>query len=265
MLKSWFCQQANAYWLATDELHQQAIKQNQQIGFNDALPLFHGESFKEVMPLSPWLIPIQDSFNNVEPSTFSQGMVIVSNAPIWDVVVHLRSLLFVAMDGEEVLFRYYDKNVLAAVLATFTQSEINAWLGNAQQLALMQDDELKIYRNTSQLEYQLQNQPWWKMEPHHLAPTYQVAHHAKVIERRLWEKLPDQMCQLASPLIFIQQALQQALDHDNDFEQAESFALVKFSQQTQTDYSSLAQALLLTREDVQQLQQLEKETALWEC
>lgn len=265
MLKSWSSQQTSAYWLTTADLHQQAIKQNQQIGFNDALPLFYGESFKEVMSLSPWLIPMQDSFNNVEPSTFSQGMVIVSNAPIWDVVVHLRSLLFVAMDGEEVLFRYYDKNVLAAVLATFTQSEINAWLGNAQQLALMQDDELKIYRNTSQLEYQLQNQPWWKMEPHHLAPTYQVTYHAKVIERRLWEKLPDQMCQWASPFIFIQQALQQALDHDNDFEQAESFALVKFSQQTQTDYSSLAQALLLTREDVQQLQQLEKETALWEC
>ena len=73
------------------------------------------------------------------------------------------------------------------------------------------------------------------------------------------------MCQLASPLIFIQQALQQALEHGNDFEQAESFTLVKFSQQTQTDYSSLAQALLLTREDVQQLQQIEKETALWEC
>lgn len=265
MLKSWFSQQTNAYWLATNELHQQAIKQNQQIGFNDALPLFHGESFKEVMLLSPWLIPIQDSFNNVEPSTFSQGMVIISNASIWDVISHLRSLLFVAMDGEEVLFRYYDQNVLSAVLPTFSQSEINAWLGNAQQLALMQADELKIYSNTSQFEYQLQNQTWWKMEPHHLAPTYQVAHHAKVIERRLWEKLPDQMCQLASPLVFIQQELQQALEHGSDFEQAESFVLVKFSQQTQTDYPSLAQALLLTREDVLELQQLEKETALWEC
>ncbi|WP_089137759.1 DUF4123 domain-containing protein [Vibrio rumoiensis] len=265
MLASWFFKQKQAYWLASADVHQQAIKENHQLGFNDVIPLFHGEQFKEVMPFSPWLIPAQESLNHVAQETFDNGIVFVSDSDIWDVIKHLRSMLYAALDGEEVLFRFYDPNVLAPMFATFTQDEINAFLGNGQHIAIMQEQELKIYRNHSQLPFQLIKATWWKIKPHHLEPLYKVEAHARAIERRLWERMPEQINQFESPSLTLQKILQQAIDNGASVDKAEQAVLVAFAQQTGVDYWELSQALFLDDNDVQLLKEIEKEMALWEC
>lgn len=258
MLASYFFGQERAYWLVSADIHQQAIKQNHQLGFSDALPLFHGESFKQVMPYSPWLIPIQPELQNVDSDTFNQGIMLVSHEPMWDVVAHLRSLLYAALDGEEVMFRFYDPKVVVPMLTTFTQDEINAFLGNSQQLTCLQEGQLAVYHNTSQLDYQLHSETWWKIQPQHLEPLYKVNEHAKAIVSKLWEKLPQKIDALPDPLVFFQEILQQALNDGTNSDKAESIALVQFSRLTNTSYTELSQALLLTRDELDELQEIEK-------
>lgn len=259
MLTSWFWQQKQAYWLVSAEVHQQAIKQNNQLGFSEALPLFHGEAFAEVILYSPWLIPMQSGLHNVDSETFSQGIVLVSNAEMWDVMGHLRSLLYAALDGEEVMFRFYDPKVLAPMFSTFNQDEINAFLGNCQSIAFVHEQELREYNSTRMLAYEQNQTTWWKIKPQHLEPLYTVKSHAKAIERRLWEKMPAQMNQLESPFLTLQQALLKALDTGVTTDKAEQIALITFIKQTHVDYWTLAQALLLDDLDIQELKEIEKE------
>lgn len=259
MLASWFHKQSQAYWLVNAETHQQAIKQNGQLGFSDALPLFHGPSFEQVMPLSPWLIPSQPELQNVSADVFKQGIGFSSDLSMWEVLEHLRSLLYVALDGEEVMFRFYDIKVLAPMLKVFSQDEINAFLGNIQQVALMFENELTIYNSTRSVPFQLQKSTWWKIAPQHLEPLYQVEAHAKALERRLWAKLPSHINQLDSPSLMLQTTLQSALDKGATTDEAESIALVNFAHLSNISCVTLAQALLLNSSETQELIEIEKE------
>ncbi len=264
-LHNWFLSQQNAYWLVSSETHKKAIKQNHQLGFSDALPLFYGESFHSVMDYSPWLIPVQSAFNNIEANTFEQGLVFVSSSSIWDVIEHLRTLLFAALEGEEVLFRFYDTKVLVPMLATFHQDEINVFLGNCQSISCVEGGILKQYTNLSQLEYKPKTSSWWRILPHHLAPLYNVKTHAQIIVNRLWEKLPRQTDLLSEPVVFFQHYLSQAIELGFSSDKAEGIALVEFSKQTNTSYQFLSQALLLTDDELDELQKIEKEWQKWEC
>ncbi|TVO31781.1 DUF4123 domain-containing protein [Vibrio algivorus] len=265
MLTSYFFNQEHAYWLVSSDIHQQAIKQNHQHGFPDALALFHSESFKQVMSYSPWLIPIQPELQHVDSDTFNQGIVLVSQAPMWDIVTHLRSLLYSALDGEEVMFRFYDPKVIVPMCATFTQDEINAFLGNSQQLACIQDGQLIIYHNTTQFDYQPHSETWWKIQPQHLEPLYKVDEHAKAIVSRLWEKLPKKINALPEPIAFFQAILQHALNEGINRHKAENIALFQFSKLTDTSDIELSQALMLTHDELKELQEIEKEVTSWEC
>lgn len=263
-LHNWFLSQKNAYWLVSSDIHKKAIKQNHQLGFPDTLPLFYGESFKQVMPYSPWLIPYHSELNHLDNDIFNQGLALVSHISMWEVMEHLRSLLYAALDGEEVLFRFYDPQVILPMLSTFAHDEVNAFLGNIQQLAGVQDESLKLYRNTSQLDYQPHSATWWKILPQHLEPLYNVKMHAKAIVHRLWEKLPHQIDKLVEPSAFFEQTLQQAIENGATPDKAENMALIQFSKQTRMQYTELSQALLLTRDETEELQKIDKEWISWD-
>lgn len=264
MLTSWFWEQKQAYWLVSVEIYQEAIKQNNQISFMEAIPLFHGDSFKDIQGFTPWIIPIQPALHNVDQTTFEQGFVWISDVSIWDVVSHLRSLLHASLNGEEVMFRFYDPKVLASMLNTFSPDEINAWLGNIKSMAIIENGVFQIYSNTSKREYKPKKVTWWKILPHHLVPFYQTQHHAYSIERRLWEKLPNMLERIPSINTTILSLLQKAIDKGLNSDEAESVVLASLAQQTKTEHSILSASLMLNDDEMKELRKMEEVMASWE-
>ncbi|NAX43114.1 MULTISPECIES: DUF4123 domain-containing protein [unclassified Vibrio] len=262
MLKSWFeAQSEHQYWLVDHKLHKLALAQNGGFGFEEAVPLFYGSMFDSVMPLSPWLIPVTDIVLELPESLLAQGLVLSSQVSTQEVLGHLRSLLIAALDGEEVMFRFYDRDVIIPILRAMDESEVNHFLGNINQLVAIdhhEEDALITFSNTSCSEFVLRHGTWWNMLPHHLAPLYNVNVHANSLERRWWELLPHLLQRLESPQQTILSALQSALEKQNSYEVAEQHALVALVTVTDTALDDLSHPLHLTLDELKELKAIKE-------
>lgn len=205
MILSWFQQQQNhRYWLVDRKLHKQALQQNGGFGFEEAVPLFYGAMFTEVMPLSPWLIPVSESILSLPEALLEQGIGLSSHAVGDEVLQHLRSLLIAGLEGEEVMFRFYDRSVIIAMLARMDQSEVNQFLGNINQLAALGDGDqghdrdqghLVTFDNTSHAPFNAQQGSWWVIKAHHLDKQENLPLLKANLESWLWQHFPKAMDQ----------------------------------------------------------------------
>lgn len=251
MLKAWLKeQQPNSFWLVCARTHNQALTSN-GFGFDNAAPLFWGNTFKDVMALSPWLIPVSDEVLALDEGLLNQGLGIATTCSV-TTIRHLRSMLMSALDGEEVLFRFYDKVVIGPMLKAMMPSEIQQFLGNIDSLALV-DDKLISFTRNSHSHFELKKETWWKLQPHHLAPIYNTKHHAIAIEKRCWELIPDILEQLDEPLQVISSALERGIELGYPIFELETCAIVELAQQTNTDLSQLIEPLRLTEQELWEL------------
>ena len=197
MILSWFQQQQNhRYWLVDRKLHEQALQQNGGFGFEEAVPLFYGAMFTEVMPLSPWLIPVSESVLSLPEALLEQGVGLSSHAEGDEVLNHLRSLLIAGLEGEEVMFRFYDRLVIIPMLARMNQLEVNQFLGNVNQLASLDDGDqghLVTFDNTSHAPFNAQQGSWWVIKAHHLDKQENLPLLKANLESWLWQHFPKAM------------------------------------------------------------------------
>ncbi|KOO16619.1 hypothetical protein AKJ18_00675 [Vibrio xuii] len=257
MLSEWFqLSEGRYYWLADAKTHQQAVKES-GFGFDDSVPLFSGPMFESAKALSPWLVPVSDQLLGVKSGVLDLGIGIQSNAEFELVLEHLRSILLASYEGEEVMFRFYDKQVIGPMLLAMEESEINSLLGNIDQLAIA-NDSLACYVNSSKAEFILNTDTWWKVQPHHLTALYNENTHAKSIERRWWNLFPEMMERLTNPNDVILAALKKAKERGYPQEQMEACALVEVTRQTQTHLSELSQPFHLNLEELKELETLKE-------
>ncbi|NVD06783.1 DUF4123 domain-containing protein [Vibrio sp. JPW-9-11-11] len=256
MIKDWLSERReNGYWLANSSTHTDAVKER-GFGFEDSIPLFVGELFSEVKDLSPWIIPVSEEVLALEEETLQRGIGLCSSENTEAVLAHLRSLLTASLEGEEVMFRFYDPNVVLPMLEAMDEGERSSFLGNLTAMAVT-NDALTVFSNTPKPEFQPNTDIWWKIQPHHLAELYSLGAHAYAIERRWWELFPELMEKTDSPAALISGALQKAIDAGCQ-QQAEYYVMVDAAQQTGIHISEFSIPFHLTFEELKMLQAIKE-------
>lgn len=262
MINQWVTQQSGSvYWLVGYKTIKHAMLENGGMSFENMAVLFHGDTFSSVMGLSPWLVPVSGKVLNLPVDILQQGLFLTSSTRTEVMLDHLQSLLIASLDGEEVMFRFYDRDVIIPILRAMDEAEVNHFLGNINQLVAIdhhEEDVLITFSNTSCSEFVLRHGTWWKMLPHHLAPLYNVNVHANSLERRWWELLPHLLQRLESPQQTILSALQSALEKRNSYEVAEQHALVAIVTATDTALDDLSHPLHLTSDELKELKAIKE-------
>ncbi|ENM5932528.1 DUF4123 domain-containing protein [Vibrio mimicus] len=262
MIQEWLMeQQTPVFWLLEQQGFKQVIAANNGVVFDDTLVVFHGETFAPVMSLSPWLVPVTEKVLQLPDEQFQQGIFLTSNSLATELLSHLQSLLLAALEGEEVLFRYYDRQVILPMLDAMRDLERNEFLGPVEKLAAVKQGVFQEWGNTRSSEFIYQPAPWWKIQPYHLMPLYRTEVHAQVLERRFWEKLPYVMEQLDEPQQWIKTILDEAkqanLGHDN----AEYLVLNHLWKASLTTLEQLSDALHLNQQELQEIMQIREKLA----
>lgn len=251
MLDTWLNEQPNqCYWLVGSESYREAVKANNDLGFSDTKVLFTGGMFAKVMAFSPMLIPVRDDVLALPSDVLNKGIGLATNVSGDDVLEHLQSLLVSALDGEEVLFRFYDLHVLVPMLRDMESGEREQCLGNLTSLAVFNGEGVDSYDNHHAGNYELQKATWWKIQPQHLEHLYNVSNHARLLERYWWEKIPDVMAQLDNTLETITQFLEQGVEIYPSKDQAELFTLTKITNLTNTPLDKVTDNLLLDEDEI---------------
>ncbi len=212
----------SSYWLATADLFEQAIKTG--LPADGSIPLFHGDSYQDVMPLSPWLVPSK-ALVVINEQLIQQGILLESDYSAIDVLDHLRSLLLAGLDGEEVLFRFYDPRVIAPMLNLMQESEKYSFMGNIRTLLYWDSETVITLINPLNHDYKKHDEPWWVIKPNHLTNLYQMDTHCRVLERRFWSVIPEVMEKHFSSNQIIKDALSYSSENHWSLEKAELYAL----------------------------------------
>ncbi|PAR45152.1 DUF4123 domain-containing protein [Vibrio metoecus] len=254
MIQQWLTEQETpVFWLLDQQGFKQVISANNGVVFDDTLIVFHGEIFAPVMSLSPWLVPVTETVLQLSDEQFQQGIFLTSNSSATELLSHLQSLLIAALEGEEVLFRFYDTEVILPMLDAMLENERNDFLGSVERLATANKGTFRIWENTRMDDFVSQSTTWWKMQPYHLAPLYRTQVHAQVLERRFWEKLPFVMEQIDEPYQFIKNVLDEGIEFGLDPEQAELLVLNSTIAHSFSSIDQLRDALQLNQQELQEI------------
>ncbi|EKO3594132.1 DUF4123 domain-containing protein [Vibrio metschnikovii] len=262
MIQQWLVEQTTpVFWLLDQQAFKQVIAANNGLVFEGTQVVFHGEIFAPVMSLSPWLIPVSDKVLALPDELLQQGIFLTSHSSSIELLNHLQSLLIAALEGEEVLFRFYDRQVIVPMLDAMLELERNDFLGPVERLAAVKQGVFQEWGNTRSAEFIYQPAPWWKIKPYHLMPLYRTEVHAQILERRFWEKLPYVMEQLDEPQQWIKTILDEAkqanLGHDN----AEYLVLNHLWKASLTTLEQLSDALHLNQQELQEIMQIREKLA----
>ncbi|ENM5880400.1 DUF4123 domain-containing protein [Vibrio metoecus] len=254
MIQQWLTEQETpVFWLLDQQGFKCVIAANNGIGFDGTQILFHGETFAPVMSLSPWLIPVSDKVLELPDELLQQGIFLTSHSSTSELLIHLQSLLIAALEGEEVLFRFYDTEVILPMLDAMLENERNDFLGSVERLATANKGTFRIWENTRMDDFVSRPTTWWKMQPYHLAPLYRTQVHAQVLERRFWEKLPFVMEQIDEPYLFIKNVLDEGIEFGLDPEQAELLVLNSTIAHSFSSIDQLRDALQLNQQELQEI------------
>lgn len=263
-MKSWIEKQVNpAYWLATASVYQEAV--HQLSSMEGAMPLFNGKAYEDVMPLSPWLIPVS-SLIGLDGHTLNKGMMLTSGAEINEVLAHLRSVLTAGLEGEEVLFRFYDPQVIMPMLALMSETDKHALLGNLTSwsgVEVSENGDLSItsYSTQPQSNFLVNEAPWWVIKEEHLKETQNIPQLAHHIERRLWEALPQVISEISDPKQTFIDVLERAQDAGFSPTDAQLMLLASLIVNQSAHIGVISKALALSRDEEKRLQVLVEEMA----
>lgn len=262
MIQQWLVEQTTpVFWLLDQQAFKQVIAANNGLVFDGTQILFHGETFAPVMSLSPWLIPVSDKVLALPDELLQQGIFLTTHRSSIELLSHLQSLLIAALEGEEVLFRFYDTDVIWPMLDAMRELERNDFLGPVERLAAVKQGVFQEWGNTRSAEFIYQPAPWWKIQPQHLADLYQVEQHAFSIERRLWAMCPTMMEKVVAPQSMIIEGLAAAQQHGLTAEQAEMLVLRTLQKHTLTAEDELVTVFRFTQAEYETFLHIEEKLA----
>ena len=222
-MKDWILNHVNhVYWLVTADLFKKALNENMPA--DKAIPLFCLNTFKDLMSLSPWLVPAE-SLTVLDEKLIQQGLLLESDYPTNEVLNHLRSLLLAGLDGEEVLFRFYDPMVIAPMLNLIQESEKYLFMGNIKTLRYCHLEKVFILNNPLHDCHKQNEEPWWVIRPEHLVNSYDLDTHCQILDRRFWNVIPEVMEANVTSNIIIKDALIYASNQQWSSDDAELYAL----------------------------------------
>ncbi|EJL6377478.1 DUF4123 domain-containing protein [Vibrio cholerae] len=197
MIQQWLMEQKTpTFWLLDQQAFKCVIAANNGIGFDGTQILFHGETFAPVMSLSPWLIPVSDKVLELSDELLQQGIFLTSHSSTSELLSHLQSLLIAALEGEEVLFRFYDRQVIVPMLERMDEIEKNQFLGKINQLVVFDSHEknrLVSFTNTSDAQFTAKKTTWWVIKRHHLEAHENLPLVQANLESWLWRHFPKVM------------------------------------------------------------------------
>jgi len=103
----------------------------------DIKELFRKTSLEELHAASPRITDIRPESRMLrwlcEADPAGWGMILAADAPLDEILAHLRSLLLVKSDGGNVIFRFWDGSVLSRICTTLPE-EIPALLGPVRRV-----------------------------------------------------------------------------------------------------------------------------------
>lgn len=237
-MKEWILNHANhVYWLVTADLFKKALNENMPI--DEAIPLFCLNTFKDLMSLSPWLVPAE-SLTVLDEKLIQQGLLLKSDYPTNEVLNHLRSLLLAGLDGEEVLFRFYDPMVIAPMLNLMQESEKYLFMGNIKTLRYCHLETTITLNNPLHDCHKQHEEPWWVIQPEHLVNSYDLDIHCQILDRRFWNVIPEVMEANVTSNIIIKDALIYASNQQWSSDDAELYALSRLLETSNASIADIA-------------------------
>lgn len=243
-MKEWILNHANhVYWLVTADLFKKALNENMPI--DEAIPLFCLNTFKDLMSLSPWLVPAE-SLTVLDEKLIQQGLLLKSDYPTNEVLNHLRSLLLAGLDGEEVLFRFYDPMVIAPMLNLMQESEKYLFMGNIKTLRYCHLETTITLNNPLHDCHKQHEEPWWVIQPEHLVNSYDLDIHCQILDRRFWNVIPEVMEANVTSNIIIKDALIYASNQQWSSDDAELYVLSRLLETSNASIADIAPKLHLS-------------------
>ncbi|MGE6180740.1 DUF4123 domain-containing protein [Aeromonas salmonicida] len=176
------------------------------MGGEHAYPLFAGTAFADQAEQGPWLLPSPSSeFIAAHPQL--GGFYVISSASVDVAQQHWQSLIEVACEGEVMWLRYADNRVFPKMLGTMSQQELDEVLGPCTSLWANDSAWLR----TPEVEFTPRQAPWFRIQPHHLAPLYDESRHAYILSRHFWQRMEEMMARHPNP----EAAIATVLHHAN--------------------------------------------------
>lgn len=169
-----------ALWLMLDPLcHEKALAQlfTDEPDAEKTL-LFLDTPLASSQEASPWLVPIGPEspilrwIDGDAPPAW--GMILASDAPLPEILGHLRSLLLAKTDGRDVIFRFWDGRVLTRICRSMPK-EIPVILGPVRRiLTLSEENEWVCIDRDEDAFMEAPHQskpampgPWYRFTEHH--------------------------------------------------------------------------------------------------
>lgn len=171
----------------------------------NAIPLFAGTAFADHAEQGPWLLP-SPSPAFIATHLSHSGFYVISDAPVEGVVLHWQSLMEVAFEGDVMWLRFADNRIFPTMLAAMSQQTLDDVLGPCAGLWANNTAWLR----TPDAAFTPRQAPWFRVQPHHLAPLYDERRHANLLSRRFWQQMRAVMARHPHPEAALASVLNQA-------------------------------------------------------
>lgn len=145
----------------------------QHADLTDAWPLYVGTEYGDDVLSGPWLLPLSQLpswpswWQEQEENEQATGFLIASESSSERLVQHWKSLIKAGLDGEEVLFRFYDPRVLGPMLFTFTEDETRRFLGPTNEMLVWHQGEWMSASPYPEPDMTEHSESWWRMRSRH--------------------------------------------------------------------------------------------------
>lgn len=165
----------------------------------DAWPLYVGTEYGDDLLSGPWLLPLAQLpswsawWQEQEENEQATGFLIASESSPERLVQHWKSLIKAGLDGEEVLFRFYDPRVLGPMLFTFTEDETRRFLGPTNEMLVWHQGEWMSASPYPEPDMTEHSESWWRMQSRHFVG--QPGQENTVVDNMeywLWKHYPEQ-------------------------------------------------------------------------
>ncbi len=160
----------------------------------DAWPLYAGTEYGDDVLSGPWLLPLAQLpswsswWQEQEENEQATGFLLASEVPPERLVQHWKSLMKAGLDGEEVLFRFYDPRVLGPMLFTFTEDETRRFLGPTDEILVWHEGEWVTASPYPESDMTEHPEPWWRMqEPHFVGQPGKKERLIDALDDFLWQ------------------------------------------------------------------------------
>ncbi|MDM5068508.1 DUF4123 domain-containing protein [Aeromonas salmonicida] len=218
------------------------------MGGEHAYPLFAGTAFADQAEQGPWLLPSPSSeFIAAHPQL--GGFYVISSASVDVAQQHWQSLIEVAFEGEVMWLRYADNRVFPKMLGTMSQQELDDVLGPCTSLWANDSAWLR----TPEVEFTPRQAPWFRIQPHHLAPLYDESRHAYILSRHFWQRMEEMMARHPNPDAAIATVLHHANQSGLEGDVLDGVVAGALTLQAEMALDAIRAPLMLTNDELAQV------------